>query len=116
MKKTLILIISILAITAMTSAVYAGTYTGSDGTISIGGASDSGGALNSNISPSVLVSVITTTDEYGICAVNPKAGTDAIGYNVHSGSGSVFMKTYTTAPTAADTPTAGSTTPDYNSK
>jgi len=116
MKKTLILIISILAITGMTSAVYAGTYTGSTGSVAIGTTSDTGGQLTANLSPGVAASVITDSKSYGISTVNIKADTDAIGYNLWSGSGSLYMKAFSSTPTAADTPSLTGEISGYNSK
>nr|WP_319490921.1 hypothetical protein [uncultured Desulfobacter sp.] len=118
MKKSLIRIFSILAIVGMTSSGYAANYTNTvNNPLTVGTTSNTGGQLTCEISPGVLANVATNTNSYGIVTVNPKAGTDAIGYNVHSASGAVFLKTYTSsAPTTADAAADGKTTGGYASK
>lgn len=107
MKKSLMLIISILAIIGTTGTVYA-NYDGSGGSITIGSSTDTGGALTAELSPGVLANVATTTNTYGVVTVNTKAGADAIGYNVHSASGAIFMKNYSSEPSDVDDAVAGS--------
>lgn len=117
MKKTLILAISFLAILGMSSGVYAETNT-AGGSLTINGDNSPGPNLTFAASPGVLINVATTDVAYGIVAGNPKAGENGIAYNVHSGSGAVFLlaEDMSAEGYAVDAAVAGDETANFASK